>query len=767
MKESGTLLIGFVSQDEAKLSLDNGRPPWLLRIPGGIDLAEKIFEAAGFDQISLDQIGSIGTGVSAVFAFEDGKLRSIPSKRHTVTREVSVAHDPPLGKKKLWPPEKVVAVLRNYEAAEQFVRSSDDDLGERVSGVEHFRAQVERRIGDEKLNSIPWIFVLGILPGPAQTGPVEHLEKIELEGAGSIRGRRILITYVRAFRDAGFRIREDGSTSAAVEDIYGVVCSRTEVESHNNSIENIEKTQKFLSNFDEVIVRIRADAVLHFYLRGEAEPGQFTADLYYIIEGDRQAWVRYREGNVGFDFILAAMVASGNLNVLEEREDILETGLKRMWLMLKRGFADQRDKANIDTWKKDKGLPFHRFLDRCDPRKDDSGNYWDKEPLHRPDVHRIEVLDGDKLCYRNYWTLFREVCEDQWKDLPQDRGAKPAIWDKLAIEIARKGPLGARNESRKQDGRLGLPYRVFALGKVNSMDRNEIDGLISLQQIFFTYLGQLHPKRPLCVGVFGAPGSGKSFGVKEIAKSLHDWNQPVSNEPLEYNVAQFTSLDDLCSALHAVRDLRLETGEVPVVIFDEFDAEFESRAFGWLQYFLMPMQDGKFREGASLHHTGPAIFIFAGGINHSFGEFSSRQRDRDFCAAKGPDFISRLRGIHNVPPLNKPENFNDEEEYPDWKIRRAILLHSYFARQRVKIEDDGLLAALLNVPRFHHGARSLEAIIEMCVRFPANETGGRSLIGRSSLPSRDQLDLHLDASLFWEMLRENSKSRTTAEAWTQ
>jgi hypothetical protein len=220
----------------------------------------------------------------------------------------------------------------------------------------------------------------------------------------------------------------------------------------------------------------------------------------------------------------------------------------------------------------------------------------------------------------------------------------------------------------------------------------------------------------------------------------------VTPKPLEFNVPQFTALADLCAALHHVRDLRLECGLIPVAIFDEFDADFSGKSFGWLQYFLMPMQDAEFMEGTAVHHTGPCIWIFAGGINHSFGEFSSRQRDRGFCVAKGPDFISRLRGTHNVPSLNRPEDF-DDADYPGWKIRRAIYLHEYFKKHKVTIQDDGLLKSLLNIPRFHHGARSLEAIIEMSVR----QQGG-TVNGRSGLPRRDQLDVHVDAVGFWEEL---------------
>jgi len=48
-------------------------------------------------------------------------------------------------------------------------------------------------------------------------------------------------------------------------------------------------------------------------------------------------------------------------------------------------------------------------------------------------------------------------------------------------------------------------------------------------------------KRPLSVAVFGPPGSGKSFGITEIANSL----LPDQIELREFNLSQFDSEGDL------------------------------------------------------------------------------------------------------------------------------------------------------------------------------------------------------------------------------
>jgi hypothetical protein len=56
--------------------------------------------------------------------------------------------------------------------------------------------------------------------------------------------------------------------------------------------------------------------------------------------------------------------------------------------------------------------------------------------------------------------------------------------------------------------------------------------------------------------------------------------------------------------------------------------------------------------------------------------------------------------------------------------------------------DPGVLRAFLEVPAYVHGARSLEAIIEM------SSITGRLRYERSSLPARHQLALHVDPDAF-------------------
>ena len=56
--------------------------------------------------------------------------------------------------------------------------------------------------------------------------------------------------------------------------------------------------------------------------------------------------------------------------------------------------------------------------------------------------------------------------------------------------------------------------------------------------------------------------------------------------------------------------------------------------------------------------------------------------------------------------------------------------------------DEGVLGAFIGCRRLAHGARSMEAIIDM------SSLSGKLCFERSSLPPRRQLALHVDANAF-------------------
>lgn|GEM_PF-3089444 len=289
----------------------------------------------------------------------------------------------------------------------------------------------------------------------------------------------------------------------------------------------------------------------------------------------------------------------------------------------------------------------------------------------------------------------------------------------------------------------GKDLPLVDLGSLQLVDRQEVEDYLYLQRLLLTYHDDAERRRPLCIGVFGQPGAGKSIGVKQLVNEMSGNSGAFSKDSITVNLSQLRSLDELAECFHLVRDACLKP-PIPLVFFDEFDSSFEDRTFGWLKYFLAPMQDGEFFSKGKNYHFGKAIFVFAGGVNHSFAEFNERSRNPDFCDAKGPDFISRLRGILNICSMNKPEGEPDTVEHI-YRIRRAVFLKYLLEKRLGKLKDliaPTLAKAFLTIPRYKHGARSLEAILEMST-FPRDQP-----FTHSNLPPRDQLDMHVDAREF-------------------
>lgn len=312
--------------------------------------------------------------------------------------------------------------------------------------------------------------------------------------------------------------------------------------------------------------------------------------------------------------------------------------------------------------------------------------------------------------------------------------------DQVAEKIVRNGP-----ESAFRDVPLGQ------FGNLLTVDRQEIENFRSIRSLVGEYCQQTQQKKPLSIAVFGAPGSGKSFGIIEVANSL----LPGQLEVREFNLSQFAFPNDLVSALHQVRDIGL-SGRIPLIFWDEFDCTFNENHLGWLRYFLAPMQDGRFQEGQIVHPIGRCIFVFAGGTAISMTGFETSLPVADFRAAKGPDFVSRLKGYVNIlgpnPVLGNGEN---PAQDPFHLIRRAILLRSILKRnasdlftgEQLNI-DSGVLRALLKTRQYRHGVRSIESIIAM------SQLAGKKTFERSCLPSEAQLDLHVDGQNFLALVQQ-------------
>jgi hypothetical protein len=449
-----------------------------------------------------------------------------------------------------------------------------------------------------------------------------------------------------------------------------------------------------------LVVRFNLDGAVHYSRRG----GMARTRLYYDPLSCEGGFRDTCSGDMmgfgsAFTAAIAAQVARGGVDALGEG---IRQGLLAARRLMRLGFG--RDGAAMDyaCAKSFQAIPKEaRIVDIDVPVSDSNAS----DP--------------------NFWSILHQLTQSRMEEVAYN------------TVIAGKDPALDR-----------VPVGVF--GFLKTLDRCEIESFRSIRNLIGEYMETPKPPRPLSLAVFGPPGSGKSFGVVQVARSIAGGRI----EKCEFNVSQFNSPADLIKALHQVRDIVL-MGRVPLVFFDEFDAGMGGERLAWLRYFLIPMQDGQFRDGSTIHPIGKAIFVFAGGTSSTFGQFSRDGRDpqnpadadelRQFSGAKGPDFVSRLRGHVNILGPN-PVDANDRF----YLIRRAILLRVLLSTKAPHLLDgagcvhidEGVLRAMIKVHRYTHGVRSMEAIIDMSM------LSGRRIFEQSALPPRAQLPGHVDAEVF-------------------
>ena len=319
----------------------------------------------------------------------------------------------------------------------------------------------------------------------------------------------------------------------------------------------------------------------------------------------------------------------------------------------------------------------------------------------------------------------------------------------VARRVALFGPVALRD----------VPYARFGL--LFTVNRQEIESLRNLGTLIRDYENTNRGEKPLSLAVFGPPGSGKSFSIKQVARAILGRGVPV----LEFNLSQFADPKDLIGAFHQVRD-KVLAGTTPFVFWDEFD----SREYEWLQYFLAPMQDGSFQEGQLTHPIGKCVFVFAGGTSPDKENFGSKEGEegyRDFQLRKGPDFISRLHGYLNVLGPNRKKRLESNGKWVEdptdvgFPLRRALLIRvavGLFGNERLAI-DRGMLSALLEVNEYRHGARSLVRIVSQL-----QNRMERGRITRSDLPADSILSMDVSLTKFNDILNRDLDFQLNAGA---
>ena len=553
----------------------------------------------------------------------------------------------------------------------------------------------------------PWVLLKMAVP-VAQGKLWEHLH-------ANHGDRLIVIMTVDDLRRTEVQISRELSWERTAQDLFWEIV-------HNPRINALSRCAHVVVTFGT------AGAVLFSAANAAAPaPGARRSTLFFdpgVIEG---MWERrYPGGIIGYNTCMAAGIVR-QLLLSPDTPNIhqsIQSGLAAMRTLHQEGYGQRGTPAAQVA------LTFPTDLIAAELSKDTA------------EFSVAEVQDPVRFLTPESASRQQAPKDGFWTVLEQRHREDLAL---VAEQVVLYGPEQALND---------VPLGRF--GKLLTVDRREIESFRSISALVAEYCRRPKlQKRPLSIAIFGPPGSGKSFGITQVAESL----LPGVTEKIEFNLSQFDSVDDLLNAFHQVRDVGLG-GRIPLVFWDEFDTRFEGQPLGWLRYFLAPMQDGRFQEGQVSHPIGRAIFVFAGGTSLRMADFGQRLTPGERMQVKAPDFVSRLKGYVDVQGPNRQRQSDDSspDSDPYYIIRRAILLRAMLTRDAPQLLvtvdgrklmniDQGVLRAFLQTRVFKHGARSLEAIIAMSL------LAGKDTFERSGLPAESQLNLHVNGQDFLALVQ--------------
>lgn len=277
-----------------------------------------------------------------------------------------------------------------------------------------------------------------------------------------------------------------------------------------------------------------------------------------------------------------------------------------------------------------------------------------------------------------------------------------------------------------------------------SIQRNEQESLRAIVDAVHERVRSKTAK-PTSVGIMGPPGSGKKFIASNLAKHFCTDGDVTS---LVFN-AQILRSEDLIALCHTVRD----TPGLAVVCFENFEAIMEPRN-GLLNDFLVLMRDGLFSDRGHSHHVGSPLFIFLLNQESSTSSIGGAPTPTtaDLRINRTIDDSILLDYLHGVVKVAGPNQTGlDDKMFP---VRRAIMLRHMLMQKfphlakngTIKI-DDAVLHAVLLVPAYKHGLRSLDKILS------TSRLSGRTKFEISALPPEEFIQLHVDGRIFMSFLR--------------
>ena len=282
-------------------------------------------------------------------------------------------------------------------------------------------------------------------------------------------------------------------------------------------------------------------------------------------------------------------------------------------------------------------------------------------------------------------------------------------------------------------------------GDLVSVERSEQESLRSVVAAIEQRLNSENPQ-PTSTGVFGPSGSGKKFIASNLVKHFATG---VTIRELTYN-ARLLRREDLIALCHTIRDYTA-SGELTIARFDNFEAILDSKN-ELLNDFLVIIRDGLFSDKGQMRSLGHPLLFFLVNQEAPRREQNLTANGPSFGDDQAKDESVLLDYLHAVIHASGPNQAGTHDKM--YSVRRAMMLRYMLKQKFPRLEregiisiDEAVLQALLFVPTYKHGLRSLDKILT------TSRLSGRTKFDVGALPPEEQIQLHVDGQVFMSHLR--------------
>lgn len=271
----------------------------------------------------------------------------------------------------------------------------------------------------------------------------------------------------------------------------------------------------------------------------------------------------------------------------------------------------------------------------------------------------------------------------------------------------------------------------ITLGEYVTLNLRHVKEIENLKDVIVHYWQDKGLTRPLNIIMIAKPGSGKSYFIKHLAKTITSEQKGKGSEILvisvSYNMATRQTTEDLVQPLTTVRNIKVDDCH-PLLFLDEFDSE-ESN----FPLLLPLLWDGKIQIAHRELKLGKVVIAMAGSdprIKKVMDEAKSMQWEsvteetifdrilnffKKSDPKKLPDLLSRINtSVIEIPPL-------DERQID--KVCLALSLLDKRFKKAIECVPWALLH-FIAVSNFQYEARSIEHFINL-IPWPEEETAIR------------------------------------------